>query len=356
MVKVLIIKPSSLGDIIHSVRAVELIARARADCRVTWLVNEEYAAFVRELPGVFEVLPFPRRGLGLSAFPACGPRAVHWLGKLRRGFDVAVDLQGLQRSGLMARLCGAAERFGPREARELGWLHYNRPVSIPRTLRHAVDRVEYLAAAVCARSALLGSAPLSRTGIDLGVQRPFRLPVPPAARREADAILSGDARRPVVLCPGTRWPSKLWPAVRWGELLDILARRRPDLRPIFMGAPGEQSLVWEILASTAAPGENLVGRASLWQTAALMERAAAVVTMDSAPLHLAALLEIPTVALFGPTDPGRVAPRGPQHRVARLDLECLACYKRECPLPRRACLRDLDAETVYETLLGVLDN
>ena len=92
----------------------------------------------------------------------------------------------------------------------------------------------------------------------------------------------------------------------------------------------------------------------MWQTAALMERAAAVVTVDSAPLHLAAALGVATVALFGPTDPARVAPRGPRHRVVRLDLECLACYRRTCPLKRRVCLPDLGAEQAFEALEEVL--
>lgn len=350
VVNVLIIKPSSLGDIIHSFRAVERIARARADCRVTWLVNEEYASFVRELPGVAEVLPFPRRKLGLRRFPWCVPHAARWLADLRRGFDVAVDLQGLQRSGFMARLSGARERFGPRDAREFAWLHYNLPISVPPSLRHAVDRLEYVAAAVCQKSAVLSAWPEKSAGT------PVQLPVPAVARREATRILGEDEHRPVLLlCPGTRWSSKLWPASRWAEFLDISAQRCPQLRPIFLGAPGEEALVREILSQTTVAAADLTGKTPVWTTAAVMERAAAVVTMDSAPLHLAAAVGVPTVALFGPTDPERVAPQGRRHRVVRLDLDCLACYERTCPLPRRVCLEDLSAERVVDALAEVLE-
>jgi ADP-heptose:LPS heptosyltransferase len=135
----------------------------------------------------------------------------------------------------------------------------------------------------------------------------------------------------------------------------LLERRRPDLLPVFVGAPGEEPLAQEAIISARADGArtlawDFVGKLSLWETACLLARAHAVVTVDSAPLHIAAYVGTPTISLFGPTDPARVAPRGSQHRVVQEELDCLACYRRRCPLPRRACLPDLHAERVLAAL------
>ncbi len=350
MVKVLVIKPSSLGDIIHSAAAVEAIARSRPDCRVSWLVNEEYAEFVRELPGVFDVLPFPRGRFRRHGFPFWLPRAASWLWSLRGDFDVAVDLQGLQRSALMARVSGARERFGPRNARELAWMHYNRPVDVPAELRHAVDRVNHVAREVLARSECLVS-----DGVRAAAPRQdYRLPVPAAARSAAQARLGNSSGPLLALCPGARWSSKLWPEERWVELLRGLRERHGEIEPVFLGTPGEAAAIDEILRRSAVPGRSLAGRIDLWQTAAVLESAAAAVTLDSAPLHLAAAVGTPTVALFGPTDPRRVAPRSPEHTVLRPDLDCLGGYERHCPLERRVCVPDVEAADVLEALERVL--
>jgi ADP-heptose:LPS heptosyltransferase len=352
MARTLVIKPSSLGDIIHSAEAVDRLARSTPDSSVTWVANAEYADFVREFPGVSEVLPFPRRRFRLRRFPLWVPELLGWVRDLRRSYDVAVDLQGLQRSALVARLSGAAERFGPADARELAGVHYTHIVRVPPDLVHAVDRVHRVVEEACRRSRFLRELPPRSEGELL--RSSFRLPVPPRARARAEEIAAADGRDLLVLAPGARWPSKLWPAQRWADFLALARERRPDLRPLFLGAPGEEHLVEEIRAAGAVELESLVGAEPIWITAALMERAAAVVTMDSAPLHLAVAVGAPTVSFFGPTDPRRVGPRGEGHRVLRRELECLACYQRECPLERRICVPETTAEEAFEALESVV--
>ncbi len=351
MLKVLVIKPSSLGDIIHCAEAVESIARARLDCRVSWVVNSEYADFVRELPGVFDALAFPRSRFRLSRFPFWLPEAASWFVSLRQGFDVAVDFQGLQRSGLMALWSGAQERFGFREAREASWIYYNRPVEVPRSLCHAGDKVNYLASQVLERSDLLSSASRAQTvpGTSENGER-FRITVPNAVHEAVRSVL-GDVRGPILaLCPGSRWASKRWPTARWVELLGLLAKAHSDVHPVFLGAPDERAEIEAIIGEARVPADCLAGRVDLWQTAAVLESAVAAVTMDSAPLHLAVAVGTPTVSLFGPTDPERVGPRGEEHRILRKDLDCLGCYERECPLERRVCLPEVDAREVLEAV------
>jgi len=363
MVKVLIIKPSSLGDIIHAAGAVQRIAAAAPDIRLTWVANEPYVPFVRGLPGVDEVLPFPRQRFTAGRFPLFVPEAFAW-GRRLRGFDLAVDLQGLQRSGLMARLSGAEERFGPRDARELARLHYNRPVDIPPRIRHAIDRLDFVADAVIEQSAVLARArgadgrppngPDAEPSIDGAEERePFRLAVPDASKDEADTLLEG-AQRVVAVCPGARWESKLWPVSRWARLVRDFGTALPDVRPVILGSADERPLAREIISQAEVPGSapiDLVGKGDLWTTAAILEHAECVVALDSAQLHLAAAVGTPTVSLFGPTDPDRFAPRGDEHVVLRREeLTCLGCHKRTCPLERRACLPDLEVEPVIEAV------
>lgn len=372
MVKVLIIKPSSLGDIIHAAGAVERIAAAAPDIRLTWVANEPYVPFVRGLPGVNDVLAFPRQRFTASRFPLFVPEVIAW-GRRLRGFDLAVDLQGLQRSGLMARLSGAAERFGPRDARELARLHYNRPVDIPTRIRHAIDRLDFVADAVIEQSAVLARArgaavsarargadgrlpngPDAARSIDRPEGRePFRLAVPSASKDEAGTLLEG-AQRVIAVCPGARWDSKLWPVSRWARLVRDVGTALPDVRPVLLGAADERPLAREIISQADVPGTapiDLVGKGDLWTTAAILERAECVVALDSAQLHLAAAVGTPTVSLFGPTDPVRFAPRGDEHVVLRREeLTCLGCHKRTCPLERRACLPDLEVEPVIEAV------
>src|SRR5690606_7327074 len=140
--------------------AVRAIAEAREDAAIVWLANEEYAGFVREFPGVSDVLAFPRQRFRRKRFGRSLPSVIRWLRSIREGrFDLAVDLQGLQRSALFARVSGAPDRFGPRDARELGWMHYTHKVRIPAGRVHAIDRLEHIASRVLAESRFFRDQP-----------------------------------------------------------------------------------------------------------------------------------------------------------------------------------------------------
>ena len=349
MARVLVIKPSSLGDIIHSAEGVQRLSRSTPDCHVTWVVNAGLEDFVREFPGVDSVVPFPREKFRARRILGSFPAAMSFARRLRRGCDVAIDLQGLQRSSLMGRVSGARERFGPSDAREMATLHYTHEVVVPGVLTHAIDRTVHVVKEACRVSRHLHEMPeLDREKSD------FRLPVPDPSREKVDEILGDDGRAILVLCPGSRWETKLWPAARWASFLQLLQESHPELRPVVVGAAGEEGLVDEMSAAGASGVESLVGRVSIWVCGALMERAAGVVTLDSAPLHLALAVGAPTVSLFGPTDPAKVGPRGEGHRVLRRGLDCLACYERKCRLQERICVPETTAAEVLAALEDVL--
>ncbi|MAE67137.1 MAG: hypothetical protein CMJ18_22990 [Phycisphaeraceae bacterium] len=346
MTRLLVIKPSSLGDIIHAAGPVAWIARSAPDLHVSWIVNDAYASFVRLFPGVREIIAFPRERFRRARFPRWLGEAAGWVRHLR-DFDVALDLQGLQRSALMARLSGAAERYGPSDARELGWMHYNCRVEVPPGVTHAIDRLWVLARELVSTSRRLDAHPPDEP------PSAFRLPVPDAEHARSLEVVG--ASRPIIaLCPGSRWQSKHWPVARWADLIRALHDRHADHHTVFLGAPNERPMVEEILAQDGVAGPhvvNLAGSTDLWGTAAILARARCAVTLDSAPLHLAAAVGTPVVALFGPTDPKRVGPRADQGVViARRDLDCLECYERKCPLAERVCLPGIEAAEVMEAI------
>ena len=140
--RVLIVRPTALGDVCRTVPALVTLRRAMPDARIDWLVHDDFADAVRHHPDLDDVVTFPRRQLGriLKTGRAAG-RAMRWLGDLRRRrYDLAIDLQGLFRSGLITRLTSAQRRVGYANAREFAWLGYNRRHAVERTL-HTVDRM-----------------------------------------------------------------------------------------------------------------------------------------------------------------------------------------------------------------------
>jgi heptosyltransferase-1 len=311
--RILFIRPSALGDVCRSVPVVASLRQWDPDARISWLVQRGFEDAVRCHPAVDEVIPFARREMARPWRPAAARRLANFVGELRRRrFDLVVDGQGLARSGLFTRLTGARQRVGFADAREGAWLAYTRRVGPPSGAggHHAVDRMLALAAAV-------GAEPVE----DL------RLVVPPegaawwAAQRPADRGL-------VVLAPTARWRCKQWPAERFAAL----GRRILDAgwHVVLVGAPGEEAAVAaarpvggcliapeRMPAATGPSVVDLAGATSVGRMMAVLASAAVVVAGDSAALHMAAGLGVESVALFGPTDPALVGPRGGRSRVLR---------------------------------------
>ncbi len=165
-------------------------------------------------------------------------------------------------------------------------------------------------------------------------------------------LLPGEARGGlVVLHPGARWPSKLWPAAAWAQLGDWLSREH-GLRVAITGSAADQRLAADILAQMQEPALSLAGRTTLPELAAVLRRARLMVTTDTGAMHLAAALETPVAALFGPTAPWRTGPFGAGHQIVRLGLDCSPCFQRRCPKPR--CLTDLTPEMVQAACKKIL--
>lgn len=323
--RVLLIRPSALGDVCRTVPLLVRLRRLFPDSQIDWLVQDAFADAIRCHPALTGVVPFPRSDWKRWYTPAAARKILAFAGALRRaGYDLVIDAQGLARSGVLAAATGAPNRFGHADAREGGWIAYTRRV--PTAAVHTVERMASLVDAVRAELAgepASGGAAEPAGGSNAGpAARVFaptpidaeelRLHVCPEAAEWAAAHPRLGGRRYAVLAPTSRWPGKRWPADRFAALAGELLRSGAVEMVAVVGSGGERAQCGPVLDLAAREGRvvELFGQTSVAGLMALIQRAALVVANDSAALHMAVGLHRPLVALFGPTDAAKVGPYG----------------------------------------------
>lgn len=340
--RILLVKPSALGDVVHALPVVATLKRRYPAVPLDWLIEEEAAPLVLGHPAIAAFLVSGRRRWQRQLrSPARLPGTLReirdFVGEVRRRrYDAVLDLQGLFKSALYVAAAGARLRVGLADGREgAPWVLTHR-VPVPPQPVHAVERYLALAAAVDAREAV----------------RDFTIPLG-AEDAEAARRLLADLPRPrVVLHPAARWATKLWEVERWRAVAASLAGGGAGV--ILTGGPSDTVLAAAICDGLHPAPRSLAGCLSLKQLAAVLRAADLMVTVDSGPMHIAAALGTPVVALFGPTDPARTGPVRPG-RVLRRDLPCSPCLERRCRIAEtRRCMRDLDAAEVLATAHEVL--
>ncbi|MEJ5260833.1 MAG: lipopolysaccharide heptosyltransferase I [Anaerohalosphaeraceae bacterium] len=303
--RVLIIKPSSMGDIVHALPVLAALRRARPKAHISWMVRTELVGLFDCVSGVDELILFDRRTMG-RWWTAAGIReTAAFLRRLRHGrYDLVLDLQGLLRSGLFGRLSGCRVRMGLQEAREGARLFYTHTAPAPQSA-HIFDVYD----------ALLKMLGVSIEPIEFGLR------VCEQARQDADVLLKTEGlagRRYAVLAAGSAHGRKCWPAERFARIAAWL-HREAGLGVVLVGSAGERPLAERIQQAAGVPAAGLAGRTSIPQLAALLERAAIVLGNDTGPTHLAAALNVLTVMIFGPTNPARLCPRGGRCAIAAVN-------------------------------------
>ena len=335
--KILILKPSSLGDVIQAVPVLRLLKRHWPAAEIFWWLDSGLAPLLEHDPDLAGVVRFERKRWGK---PRHWPEMWRSIGGLRaHHFDLVIDLQCLARSAAFAWLARGEKLVGLDETREGARGFYD--VAVPRKSfhTHAVDW--YLAV-------------LPRLGVPVHqdfVWLPERAEVAAGIRRKwPDAAEAGGGRpRWIALQPGARWQNKRWPIEHFAELVRRLAPNRPDTRFAILGDKGDQ-LLGEIIAE-AAPGQclNLCGQTSLAEMVEWVRRCDLMVTNDTGPMHAAAAMGKPLIALFGPTEPRRTGPYGQLASVLRVDLPCSPCLKSHCSFFKpEECLRAISPAQIAE--------
>jgi heptosyltransferase I len=309
--RIALVKLSSLGDVVHALPVAATLKAARASVRLTWIAERREAALLREHPALDEVVVVDTRGWRRARRPAEVRAALAEVLALRRRlaaarFDVAIDLQGLIKSGAIAAATRAPLRIGfPRGwGREpLGALFTNRHVSPPAAARHVVE--QYLAL-------------LEPLGI-IEHRLEFRLPIVAAAETRMDEWLASAGLKPhrrlVVINPGAGRDHKRWPVERFAELAARLGQDA-GANVVVAWGPGEERAARAIVGGAGAAARALLAPPTdLYELIALLRRASAMVAADTGPLHLAAALGTPCVGLYGPTAAARNGPYGAGHRA-----------------------------------------
>jgi lipopolysaccharide heptosyltransferase I len=246
-----------------------------------------------------------------------------------RRYDLVIDLQGLLRSGLMTKATNAGVRVGFAEAREGSKYFYTQTVRGGREV-HAVDRYLKIAAAL---------------GCDT---KEVVFPLPQSADvSEKVKEVRDNLRDYIVLVPGARWDTKIWPAGNFGALASML-----PLKSVVIGGSQDRARAEEIVRLSGGRALSVAGETSLPELVELMRTARCVVTNDSGPMHIAAALDIPVAAIFGPTSPARTGPYGQRHIILKSERGCAPCYKRRCNDVQ--CMRDITVDMVLEKTKGLL--
>ena len=329
--RVLIVRVGAMGDVLHALPAVTALRRARPTWTIDWVIDERWQPLLAgdHMPVVNRTFPVSTRQWKKHPLAPRTLRSFLHFGRLRRTYDLVVDMQGTLRSAAIGWLAGHGKLCGyadPREApaRRL----YTR--AIERQGTHVVEQ----------SAALLSAA----TGVEL---IPTTAELALDTRTEDEAERAFDFRRPLaMLAPSAGWGAKQWPAARFGSLAQALKARGYDVT--VNAARKDDALANEVLAASAGAARLSAGNvASLM---ALMRRTDLFVGGDSGPLHLAAALAVPTLALFGPTSPERNGPWGPGPKRILRDPASATTYKRSAAV--EAGLARISVDQV----LAALDN
>lgn len=340
--KILILKPSSLGDVIHALPVLRLLKAHFPASQIHWWLDVSLVPLLEKDPDLAGIVQFQRKRW---AAPQRWPEIARSLQSMRRQrFDWAIDLQGLARSGIFAWLAGAGltvgldnEREGTREGARL---FYDLVPPRADTHTHAVDR--YLAVLP-----LLG----------VPVHRNFQwLPPRPDIAAQLEQKWSVSAAPWILLMPGGRWNNKRWPVEYFEALVKLMASARRDVKFAILGSKDERGLGQTISAAAPERCLNLAGQTSLAEMMEWIRAGKLVITNDSGPMHVAAAIGRPVIALFGPTHPASTGPYGQLNNVLQDGtLPCVPCMRHKCayrdPL---ACLYSIHPESVFEKARSIL--
>jgi len=315
----LIVRLGALGDVVHALPAAAALRAAHPDARIDWLVDAKHRPLLDLVPVIDRVVALERSSVA------------GWIdvtGRLRQTrYDVALDLQGLLKSALLARASGARRVLG------FSIWHLREKTARP----FYSESVEAEGGHVINKNLRLLEA--------LGIQdQRVTFPLADIISAAADDVTRAAGGTPIALInPGAAWPNKRWDPRRFGEVATFLRDVR-GLAPFVLWGPGEDGLAREVVDASSGAARQAPAT-QIADLVALCRRASLVVSGDTGPLHIAAAVGVPIVALFGPTDPGRNGPWLPDDAVINR-YDCCEChYDRRCHA-REWCLNSVTVAEV----------
>lgn len=326
--RILIVKSSSLGDICNALPVADVIRRYRPQAHLGWVVKNPFRSLIDVNPNVDTTFSFARKDLWAAIKAGLEARKVE--------YDVALDLQSLFVSSLIARLSGAKVRVGYNTRKELSHRLLNYPViGASGRDRKAVDIMLDFPRAL---------------GIESSEHRPQRW-LGQAKKHDADLLMTIVAKPYAALFVGATTPQRQWSHQRWGQLADRLSAE--GITPVFVGAAADQGATVSARNEATKTSYSLVGRTDLLTLASVLSGAAVVVGGDSGPLHLAVAVGAPVVGLYGPTDPMTTGPFGLSQRTVYVKQHCSPCYRSPTCGGAFFCMAAIEVEMALEHALSL---
>lgn len=340
--KILLIKLSAIGDVVQTLPALEAIKKLYPAGEITWIVEEAAADILEGHPLIDRVLVSRRKALtGMLKHPCTFMRGLRgiigFFRELRADhYDLAVDFQGLLKSGILIGLARAKRKIGFDRTREFSYLFLNERLPAYDPEKHALERYLDVARYLGAHD----PAPTCTLPIEHEISR----------MRQRTADIKEAGKPLVVINPVARWKTKLWRESNFAELADRLVLEK-KAAVIFTGSAADRDVNQRIIARMKQAAKNWAGQTSLKELAALAALSDLFITTDTGPMHLAAAAGAKVLALFGPTAPWRTGPYGTSAVIVRTGIECSPCFKRKCEDNVR-CMEGISVEDVMSRIAG----
>jgi len=332
--RILIVKPSSFGDIVQSLPVAHMLREQFKGATVWWLTNNNYLDFFKLVSAVDKTISFERQKWGnvKNIFKTI-PEVFFFLLNIRRKkFDLVLDLQGLFRSGVISWISGAPLRIGFGDIRDFAYIFYNIKIYPEKDILHAQERYFYLAVQVTK----------------------FKNPnvlfnIPELEKKWAENIWGNRLR--IAINPGGRWDTKRWPAEKYSYIINEFIKK-PNVKIVILGDERDSNISKNIKSDNSSDIVDLAGKTNFIELTAILNSADILITNDSGTMHLADSLCVPIVALFGPTDPRKTGPKGKDAVVIRSKIQCSPCFNRVCK--ENECMKSIDEKTVLHSAEDLL--
>ena len=329
---ILITLLGSLGDVTRGLTLVTPLRKHFPQAEITWMVEPKSLELVKLHPEIDRIIVF-KRGSGLQGI-------IQFIKEIRKyKFDLCLDLQRHLKSAIFSRLSASSRIIGFHrlDSKEFNWLFSHERIEHCRSdlpkIEHYWKFLEYI-----------------------GVPAPKSADVK-LELEDKDAVFKKFSLQPqdkyIILVLGSSWNSKDWPVTGFHKVITRLSAEKPDLKFVLSGGKEHIPFGQELKSAFGSQADNvfdLCGQSSLGELCVLIKNAEVVVGPDSGPGHLAALLDVPFIGLFGPTDAGRTAPYGSKVSILSSRIGCSPCYRRTCPGLDKLCMRMIDPGAVIKAV------
>ncbi|MEW6041441.1 MAG: lipopolysaccharide heptosyltransferase II, partial [Elusimicrobiota bacterium] len=353
-VKILLIQPGRIGDIIFSLPFVSNLRKIYPQAHISWLIDERFESLLDGNTDIVEKIVFPYKKLT----PLKPLFTLNQIGKLRealieRKFDLSIDLHGLAKSAFIVALSGARQKIASSSTygmKEFSWL-FSKEIPARSEEEHTIERhLEVIKYLIKNDSHTVKLQELSFS---------FQLPDDRNSADYVDEALSNAgvnaSKKFVAVLTGGGWKSRRWYPERFSRVCDMIITKCYSEVLFIGGQPSgspEAGIIENIISMMKGKAHNLSGKLNLKQLVSFLRKCSLYFGNETGPMHIACALGVPVVAIIGPTNPKRTGPFGKNYKVIKKEVECSPCKERNCK--KMLCMDTVSEEEVFEQVRKIL--